>query len=184
MESNHRSRIFSPAHQPCMSSAHMYGGKYWSRTSLRRVAAAYIAVLTTSHMYGGNAEDRTQTRSATNCCTSHYTTHPILAPCTGFEPAKTFVPTVFKTAPSPPGHTAYIWSGGWDSNPLSQRQRVYSPSRLSNFGAPRYVWQAVKDSNPNQAGWSRVCYRYTNDLYMWRGGRDSNPRARLTDLTV
>ena len=24
VESNHRSRIFSPAHQPCMSSAHMY----------------------------------------------------------------------------------------------------------------------------------------------------------------
>ena len=121
-------------------------------------------VVRTTHL-GGNAEDRTQTRSATNCCTSHYTTHPILAPCTGFEPAKTFVPTVFKTAPSPPGHTAYIWSGGWDSNPLSQRQRVYSPSRLSNFGAPRYVWHTLKDSNSDQAGWSRVCYRYTKGIY-------------------
>ena len=30
------------------------------------------------------------------------------APHTGFEPASPFGPTVFKTAPSPPGHTA-IW---------------------------------------------------------------------------
>ena len=31
-----------------------------------------------------------------------------MAPHTGFEPASLLQPTVFKTAPSPPGHTAYI----------------------------------------------------------------------------
>ena len=30
-----------------------------------------------------------------------------MAPCTGFEPANLLQPTVFKTAPSPPGHTAW-----------------------------------------------------------------------------
>ena len=30
------------------------------------------------------------------------------APCTGFEPASLLQPTDFKTAPSPPGHTAYF----------------------------------------------------------------------------
>ena len=38
---------------------------------------------------------------ATNCTTDLYTLH------TGFEPANHFWSTVFKTAPSPPGHTAY-----------------------------------------------------------------------------
>ena len=33
-----------------------------------------------------------------------------LAPCTGFEPARRFRPTVFKTAPSPFGYTALIGS--------------------------------------------------------------------------
>ena len=32
----------------------------------------------------------------------------------------------------------FRWSGGWDSNPLTQRERIYSPPRLSNFAAPRY----------------------------------------------
>ena len=31
----------------------------------------------------------------------------ILTPYTGIEPASPYGPTVFKTAPSPPGHTAY-----------------------------------------------------------------------------
>ena len=51
-------------------------------------------------MYGGNAEDRTQTRSATNCCTSHYTTHPIcMATEWGVDPHPTHAgPIVFKTS--------------------------------------------------------------------------------------
>ena len=77
----------------------------------------------------------------TICCWSLY-----MAPCTGFEPASPFGPTIFKTAPSPPGHTAYNW-------------------------------QAPKDSNPDQLGWNQPCYRYTRDLYIWRRGRDSNPRT-------
>ena len=36
---------------------------------------------------------------------SNYITYT--APHTGFEPASPYGPTVFKTAPSPPGHTAY-----------------------------------------------------------------------------
>ena len=43
------------------------GAKYWSRTSLKRVAAAYIAVLTTLRMYGGKPESWTLSNSATNC---------------------------------------------------------------------------------------------------------------------
>ena len=42
---------------------------------------------------------------------------------------------------------------------------------LNPFHRLALFWQAVKDSNPNQAGWSRVCYRYTNDLYMAEGER-------------
>ena len=32
-----------------------------------------------------------------------------MAPHTGFEPASPFRPTVFKTASSPPGHTAQLF---------------------------------------------------------------------------
>ena len=35
-----------------------------------------------------------------------------MAPRTGFEPASLLQPTVFKTAPSPPGHSAYIGRRG------------------------------------------------------------------------
>ena len=30
-----------------------------------------------------------------------------------------------------------LWSERWDSNPLTQRERIYSPPRLSNFAALR-----------------------------------------------
>lgn len=32
-----------------------------------------------------------------------------------------------------------FWWGGWDSNPLTQRERIYSPPRLSNFAASPYL---------------------------------------------
>ena len=31
-----------------------------------------------------------------------------------------------------------LWWGGWDSNPLTLRERIYSPPRLSNFAASPY----------------------------------------------
>ena len=45
-------------------------------------------------------------RTATN----YGVTYP-KAPHTGFEPASPHGPTVFKTAPSPPGHTAFGVTG-------------------------------------------------------------------------
>lgn len=51
-----------------------------------------------------------------------------LALCTGFEPARLLHPTVFKTAPSPPGHTAKKWVQRWDSNP---RRSGYEPDELT-----------------------------------------------------
>ena len=41
-------------------------------------------------------------------------------------------------------------------------------------------WQAPKDSNPDQLGWSQSCYHYTRDLYVWRRRRDSNADSLAT----
>ena len=41
-------------------------------------------------------------------------------------------------------------------------------------------WQAPKDSNPDQLGWSQSCYRYTRDLCIWRRRRDSNADSLAT----
>ena len=72
----------------------------------------------------------------------------IPTPHTGFEPASHYGPTVFKTAPSPPGHTAYyiiramrielILTGSKPDAPLGFLRNPIAP--LTGFGVPlRYA---------------------------------------------
>lgn len=67
---------------------------------------------------------------------THSATHqrPIFeqTPYTGFEPASLLQPTVFKTAPSPPGHTAFLYApinhrlfSESAGNPLHALPRMY-----------------------------------------------------------
>ena len=46
--------------------------------------------------------------SITSTCIHKHHLTTTMAPCIGFEPTSPFRPTVFKTAPSPPGHTALM----------------------------------------------------------------------------
>lgn len=82
-------------------------------------------VVRTTHL-GGNAEDRTQTRSATNCCTSHYTTHPIcMATEWGVDPHPTHAgPIVFKTSLRAAAVTLPYWSVKLDSNQRTPKRRA------------------------------------------------------------
>ena len=41
------------------------------------------------------------------------------------------------------------WSGGWDSNPLTHRDRIYSPAPLSNSTAPRNICLVLYMSDLN-----------------------------------
>ena len=56
-------------------------------------------------------------------------------------------------------------------------------SPLSYGTIQKTILHAVKDSNPDQEIWSHLCYRYTNDVYMWER-RDSNPHGFRDRFTV
>ena len=63
-------------------------------------------------------------------------------PHTGFEPASHYGPTVFKTAPSPPGHTAY--KGDEDRTHtygIKTRCEVGIPSE--SYRTPNGVWSSI-----------------------------------------
>ncbi len=51
--------------------------------------------------------------------------------------------------------------------------RTVSPRVCRMFRNGRRCWQARKDLNPHQAGWSRVCCRYTTGL-CWLPVEDLN----------
>ncbi len=88
-----------------------------------------------------------------------------MAPHTGFEPASLLQPTVFKTASSPPGHTAYFILKNWflgielnnhlrGHNPPSQPVRPLKA--YGGGGRIRTVDQDVADPCLSQLGYSTI----------------------------
>ena len=67
-----------------------------------------------------------------------------------------------------------MWCEILDSNQLSLRHLIYSQARYLLRNPHRYVWPTLKDLNSDQAGWSRVCYRYTRGVY---NGADAQDRT-------
>ena len=107
----------------------------------RRVAAARVGPLRHLCIYGTPWGTQTPDQRIRNPLLYSTELKGYMAPHTGFEPASPFRPTVFKTAPLPPGHTAYVMVGRVGFEPTHPKERIYSPPPLSNLTARLYVKQ-------------------------------------------
>lgn len=52
------------------------------------------------------------------------------------------------------GNCQNPWWGGWESNPLTQRERIYSPPRLSDFAASPYKCGLSFTANANSVSFT------------------------------
>ena len=89
-----------------------------------------------------------------------------MAQCTGFEPASPSANGFQDRSLTTRTHCiCMVGEVGFEPTQPEATDLQSAPT-LQLRRSPRYVWHAPKDSNSDQTGWSRVCYRYTRGVYV------------------